>query len=391
MSIISKKKKILFLPKWYPNYLDMSDGLFIEDHAKAVGIKNDVFLLFIHSSDQIEGKRAVEFDDTKGFKELKIYFKSVKTGIGFLDKLFTGLRYLSVQFAGYQRVKEVWGEPDICHVHVLLRTSFLARRLKRKKNIPYVISEHWSGYDPAVGSPITGFKRKQLQKSLRKSSGVTAVSDYLMEHLKQIYKHDNTQVIANAINEEIFTYKEKQTKEIKRFLHISTLSSDPKNFDLILKTMAELTQKRSDFVLDVVGEGVEMDEQIALAKELGVYGETVLFHGYLEKEDVATKFHQSDLFVLFSRNETQSCVLLESFLTGTPAIVPNVGGAKELIADYNGKLVERNDSKQLLQLLNSFLNDEFTFDHKRMSDEALQFGYKNIGNQFDSLYNDILS
>lgn len=368
----------------------MSDGLFIEDHAKAVGLKHDVFLLFVHSSDRIKERRVVEYDDSKGFQELKIYFKSVKTGIPFLNKMITGFQYLSVQRAGYNRIKEVWGEPDICHVHVLLRTSFLARRLKRKRKIPYVVSEHWSGYDPAVGGEISGFRRRQLIKTLRKADAVTAVSTYLLNHINSLYRNRITQVIANAIDESVFTYQPKEIKEVKQLLHVSTLSADPKNFHLILQAIAELWKQRKDFFLNVLGDGPEKEYQVELARNYGILDAVVRFHGHVDKDEVSNWFQKSDLFVLFSRNETQSCVLLESFLTGTPAIVPNVGGAKELVSEYNGILVERNNVEQLVKLLNAFLDGEYQFDGERMHSESLQYGYKKIGNLFDSLYQDVL-
>ena len=40
------------------------------------------------------------------------------------------------------------GFPEIVHVHVAMKAGLLALWLKSKFNIPFVVTEHWSGYRP---------------------------------------------------------------------------------------------------------------------------------------------------------------------------------------------------------------------------------------------------
>jgi glycosyltransferase involved in cell wall biosynthesis len=385
------RKKVLFLTKWYPHYKDPLDGIFTVDHAKAVAKKNDVFVLFIHSSDEIEEKRKVIIEESEGLTEMTIYFKMKRWGFGPIDGIRTGLKYIGVQFGAYKYVQENFGNPDIVHVHTMLRATLLALKLKRKFKIPYVITEHWSGYDPNSEQHIGGIKKKMTRFFLKRAAAVTTVSSYLGDQLKKIDNSIPYHVVSNTIDESLFKPSEvARVSEKKRLLHISTLSSDPKNFDKIVEVIAEVYKVRQDFELHAVGKGEERAIHEALADKLGVLNKAIFFHGYLEKEQVAEQLNLADLFVLFSRNETQSCVLLESFLSGTPAIVPNVGGSKEIISDINGVLVERNDTEQLKTILLNYLDDKYQFDPQGIRKEALQYGYEAIGEEFDVVYDSVL-
>ena len=386
------RKKILFLTKWYPHYRDPLDGIFTVDHAKAAAKYNDVFVLFIHSNEDITEKRKVVVQESEGLTEMTVYFRDKKWGLGPVDSLRTALKYLGVQFGSYKYVKEHFGRADVVHVHTMLRATVLALRLKRKYKIPYLITEHWSGYDPNSANHIGKIKKKLTSFFIKRSAGVTTVSNYLGEQLKLINNSVPYHVISNTIDEELFrpTTKSLGNSSKKRLLHISTLSSDPKNFDKILKVLSQIWKNRQDFEFHAVGTGEERETHENLAKDLGLMNGCVTFHGYLEKNEVAKQLNMADLFILFSKNETQSCVLLESFLSGTPAIVPNVGGAKEIISQINGLLVERNNEEQLRAHIESFLDEKVSFDSTAIRNEALKYGYQSIGKQFDEVYQSVL-
>lgn len=383
----NKPLKILFLTKWYPNKFDILDGVFVVDHAKAAATKNDVFVLFIHSDVNLEKRREVITTSENGYPEMTIYFKSPTTQFSAYNKLMTGILYIKNQFYGYRQIKKTWGKPNLTHIHVLLRASVLAVWLKWRKKIPYVITEHWSGYDPNVAYVVSNFKKKCLSFVIKRSSALTTVSAYLQNHIKAVNDQTNFHVVSNTIDAELFKPIEKEKRDKKRLVHVSTLDNYPKNFGRILEVMGKLTETRTDFELHVIGKGIEMETQKALAKKLGVLNKTVFFHGFLPKEEVAIAIAQSDLMLLFSHYETQSCVLLESFLCGVPVIGPQVGGVVEIVNKNNGVLVPHDDATAFYNSIQLFLNDELNFDSNIIRAEALKFGYENIGVEFSALYN----
>jgi glycosyltransferase involved in cell wall biosynthesis len=304
---VNKSLKILFLPKWYPNRFDALDGIFVVDHAKAAARKNDVFLLFVHSDAALSGSKTITYNKSGGFAEMIVYFRSIKTGILFIDRLFTAIRYFSVQFRSYYQIKKIWGRPDITHVHVLLRSSILACWLKKIENIPYIITEHWTGYDPKSGKKINPFKKKLLKYIIKKSEAVTTVSGCLQENMKRICKEANYLHISNAIDETIFCIQPKKPAAIKKLIHVSTLSDHQKNFGKILQAIAEVSQQRKDFELHIIGKGIERKKQMERAQKLNILDRFVFFHGYLPKQEVAQMIATSDLMIMFSKFENQPC------------------------------------------------------------------------------------
>lgn len=386
----NKRIKVLFLPKWYPNKIDVLDGVFVVDHAKAVNLHHDLFVLFVHSDTTLMIKKTVEFNQSHGYPELIIYFKVPKTKFRFFNQLIAGLRFLKYQFYGYRLIRKKWGKPTVSHVHVLLRTSFLALWLKWIHKIPYLITEHWSGYDSSVGYPISRLKKFWLRYIIKRSAGVTTVSSYLSDHIRYISDQKPVHVVSNCVDDGLFYIREKPQDTKTKIIHISTLDDYPKNFGEILSVIATLSEKRDDFEFHAIGKGIEVQLQQERATKLGILNKTVFFRGYLPKEVVAKELAESDLMLLFSHYETQSCVLLESFLSGVPVIASNVGGVGEIVTKSNGLLVNRNDSKGLLESLESFLNGTIIFDKEEIRASAMRYGYSEIGQKFGEIYSQIL-
>jgi glycosyltransferase involved in cell wall biosynthesis len=386
----NKRIKVLFLPKWYPNKFDVLDGVFVVDHAKAVHLKHDLYVLFVHSDPTLKIKKTVEFSQSNGYPELIIYFKVPKTKFGVFNQLITGLHYLKYQFYGYRLIRKKWGKHTVSHVHVLLRTSFLALWLKWTNKIPYLITEHWSGYDSSVGYPISRLKKFWLRYIIKRSTGITTVSSYLSDHIRCISDQKPFHIVSNCVDDGLFYIREKPQDTKTKIIHISTLDDYPKNFGEILSVIGTLSEKRDDFEFHAIGKGIEVQLQQERATKLGILNKTVFFRGYLPKEVIAKELAESDLMLLFSHYETQSCVLLESFLSGVPAIASNVGGVSEIVTKSNGMLVNRNDSKGLLESLEMFLNGTIIFDKEEIRASAMRYGYSEIGQKFGEIYSQIL-
>lgn len=380
------QKKVLWLPKWYPNKYDVLDGVFTVDHAKAAAKNVDLFVLFVHSDTELKEKKKEIYTEENGFPEMTVYFRYKKIGFGPLDKILIGLKYIQTQIRAYRDVKKRWGQPDITHIHVLLRSSFLALWLKWLKGVPFFITEHWSGFDPNGGYKISWFKRWIIRFVLRRAVSTTAVSNYLLEHIKPYGPSADYLVISNAIDENKFIPLQKPQRDKKKIIHVSTMDDYPKNFGNILKSIAEVVKTEQNFELHVIGKGVEREKQEALAKELGIHNSFVIFRGYLDKEVLAEEVAESDFMILFSHYETQSCVILEALMSGVPIIVPRLGGVQELVTETNGIAVTPLSNKAFSQAIISFIREEKKYSADAIRSEAIRYGYEAIGEQFAELY-----
>ena len=109
------------------------------------------------------------------------------------------MEVLASQQNSHRKLVEENRKPDLCHVHVLNRPALLALYLKITAGIPYIVSEHWSGYfkeSPGFRNP---FKRKITNLLIKASAKVTTVSNYLKESMLNQGLINNYEVINNII------------------------------------------------------------------------------------------------------------------------------------------------------------------------------------------------
>lgn len=385
--MIRKKKKVLWLPKWYPNKLDVLDGVFIVDHAKAVASNVDLCLLFVHSDLKLKKRVEVERSTQGNFLEFKVYFKHKSIGLNSIDKLLIAVKYVIVQFWFSFKIKKEWGKADVTHVHCLARTSLLALYLKFVQGTPFFVTEHWSGFDPNSNYNTSNLKKSYIRWLLKYSSGVTAVSNYLKAHLETYVSASKLRLLSNTVDEKMFRPFDKNIERDKvSFIHVSTLDDYPKNFGNIIRATADLYKHTKNFELVVYGKGVEKEKQMKLAKDLGVLNEVVFFKGFASKERIAEAMREADVFLLFSWIETQSCVAIEALLSGIPAIVPDVGGVKELVNETNGVKINPNNKQMLTEVMMRFINGEYAFSSELIREQALQYGYASIGREIEKMY-----
>lgn len=390
--VTSKKPKVLFLPKWYPNRLDAFNGNFIENHARAISKFADIGIIFVHSDQLEKGKKIEIFESSPfGYPEIRIYFK--KPGFRFLhiEKLIVIYRYWRAQLKAFEIYSHKYGIPDLLHVHVLTRSALLAFYLKKTKNIPYIISEHWSGYFKESGAYNGFFKEMATKIIVRYSSRVTTVSDYLRKAMESHGLRGNYQVIPNVVATDVFkplNLEEKNQK--KKIIHVSTLDVVPKNVPKILEVIAKVSSYRNDFVFEIYGDGP--DRQIIEKKvdQLNIRS-IVNFHGNVSQEEVASAIAGSDVLVLFSLYENQPCVMIESWAAGVPVIAPKIGGIPEHLDDTKGVLVEKNSKEDLEMAINDMLDGKISFEKKQLRDYAIEkFSEKTIGKAFFETYIKVL-
>ncbi len=103
-----------------------------------------------------------------------------------------------------------------------------------------------------------------------------------------------------------------------------------KDYGTLLAALAELRRRGRPFHAVIVGDGPERAALEARAGELGLDG-VVRFLG--ERPDVERLLLGMDVFVLSSREEGIPNALLEAMAAGRPAVVTDVGGNREVLAD----------------------------------------------------------
>lgn len=386
------KIKVLFLSAWYPNRYDAMAGLFVRKHAEAVSLYCDVTVLYLHGDKNIKDAEIIHQTINPNAREIIVYYPEKRKGI--LRKFIKFFNYFHANFIGYKEVKKTVGVPDIAHVNVLTRTGLLAYWLKKTKNIPYVITEHWTRYLPSSNT-YKGYFRKALTRVILKSSEVVMpVSNQLKDAmLMHGLKHANYKVINNVVDDFFYRIKSTEPKIIsskKRILHVSCFLEKAKNVKGLLNSVKSISNKREDFELIIIGNGPDYDEILKYTIELKIKPSIVSFIGEKTPEEVAYFFHQSDFFILFSNYETAGVVIAESLASGVPVVSTKVGIATDYINNHNGILVEVGDENAFADAIEFMLDHPEAFDRNKIYKDGEIFCYKVVGNEIFIIYNAIL-
>jgi glycosyltransferase involved in cell wall biosynthesis len=376
---------VLFLPKWYPNKLDAFDGNFVENHAHAVKKFAKVSVIFVHSEERENADYEITQTMSNGITEIRVFFKKSSLGISFLNKIQTAFRYFNAQLIAYKQLLKTSGLPDISHIHVLTRSSLLGLYLMAFKQIPYVITEHWSGYLPINGGYKGWLKKRGTELVVKSASGITAVSKQLKKAMLAHQLDGDYHIIPNVVNTELFRPLAKENVIIE-ILFVGNLLQSPKRIFDIIESMNFLKQQEVAFQLSIYGEGKDEQGCKELIEHLGIEKEVKL-KGTLPRKGIAEVMGKADFLILFSEFENQPCVLNEAMACGLPVIAPDIAGIAERLTPDVGIMIPTGDvsafQQALLEMCKTFKDYKSDWIRERAID---QFSEDVIGKQFINLY-----
>ena len=104
--------------------------------------------------------------------------------------------------------------------------------------------------------------------------------------------------------------------------------SKEKNLPMLVDIFLEIARRRTDTALIIAGYGPYLEE---LKQRLEL--RPAYYLGYLTDPELAELYASSDLYVFPSLTDTLGQVVLESQACGTPVLVSDVGGPKEVVQD----------------------------------------------------------
>jgi len=384
--------KILFLTRWYPPYA----GIFIERHAQAVALYNDLVVLAVLPGEKSSGLKPVmeHAEDHPAFRVIRYYYRPSVCRISAIAGFINNLRFFLNAIAGIRHISRYYGTADLIHVHVLTRAALPAFLINLLTGKPYIISEHWTRYIPENWG-YRGFARRALsQLIVRRAAAVITVSDFLRNAMQDCGLRNNRFfLIPNTIDTTLFTpAKTKVTTEKKRILHVSNFNERAKNIRSILRVVKMLREQRNDFeILLIGGDEPALGEARRYASSLGLEGPDVIFKGPIPAEELARVYRESSFLLMFSNFESFSVVIYEAISCGIPVLATACGGIPEYFKSIAGRLIPPGDEEGLMEGANFMLDHYASFDPESLqSFIEHSFGLKQVGGQFDELYKFVL-
>jgi glycosyltransferase involved in cell wall biosynthesis len=398
---------ILHLLSWFPTPDDPTLGNFCVRMIDA--LPEECHSVILSVCDGKDMTKSFEVKEIKGqhHTHVQIYIRPPK--INAIRKL----KMLRMYQYGLNYIKKHFFEPNLIHLHVTYPLGQVALLWKKLFGYKYVLTEHWTIYQPQNKDVLVGKLKRKIIKIANNAELIMPVSLDLQRCMEGHGVHNRFQVIYNLVNTDMFKLREppcidwlRRMQSIsnlptnlrrndmqggkKRMLHISTLRDEAKNFSGILRVIERLRQQRDDFELHVIHD-YDAPEFKAFVKEHNLE-DCVIFHGKKTSAEVAQAYQNADFFVLFSNFENLPCVIVEAFASGVPVLSTAVGGIAEILSPERGILIPSGDENALLQGMNTLLDHCQEYDREAIRDYAIKtFAAQNIGQQMFEQYKKVVN
>lgn len=297
---------------------------------------------------------------------------------------------------------------NICHAHTLFSDGGIALVLKKKYNIPYIVSVR--NTDLFIFFKYLIHLRRKGREILINASKVIftnfdykniLVNKYLPKKLKESI---NVQVIPNGIDDFWIKNKAEPKEFIGRanlsILYVGTFMKN-KNVALLVDTIIIFANRNKNYniTLNLVGGGGRAGQGKGDKK---VYDKiqnsedcsnlNVNFHGRInDLKILKNHYYNNDIFVMISKKENFGLSFIEALSQGTPIIYTNGQGVSSFFKkEIVGCGIDKFDSKEIILKLTNVLKN-----YNAMSQNAIssinRFQWKNIVNNYCIIYDSILN
>ncbi len=377
-----RRLKILFLPIWYPDEDNPVAGIFVKEHAKAVALYNDIVVLYSRKVGKgVKGLYEIISDEKEaGIRTIRVNYNRSP-----IPKT-SDFIYLWSMFAAFKKLLKQGWRPDIIHAHVYSAGAD-AVIIGKRYNIPVVISEHWSG-----------FLRRSLKKidilkarfAMNRASIILPVSNHLQEAIKSYGIRNKFTVVPNVVNTTTFRPPACPKNGGKKNILFVGLIVPIKGIGFLLRALAQVKEKRQDFVVDIVGDGPNRKEYEKLTEESGL-GHLVKFHGFKIKEEVAEFMKNCDFLVQPSLYETFGVTYIEAMACGKPVVATQLRALQEKINKDRGILVPPKDANALADAIDYMLDHHKDYSPQKIRGYVKdEFSYDVVGKKLNEIYREIL-
>ena len=320
--------------KQYPLY-----GIFEFDQAKALA-KQGVGVAFVaidfrsHAFKRKYGMMHYERDGVQVF-ELSLPINVYRKAIPLLQRLL---------LIPFRAMLKSFGKPDVVHAH-FYSIAAIASILKKKYDIPFVITEHSSKLNKPA-EQISDLDKHLASQAYRYCDQLICVSEALRNNIIQNFQHDSI-VIPNMVDNQCF-HPNDNAKSATPFVFVSVGNLIPiKAFDQLIEAFAQV---KGNAELYIIGDGPELEKLKKQTKVLQLDSKVTLL-GRLNRDEINKVYQKSHVFVLPSQSETFGVSYIEAMYAGLPVIATRCGGPESFVNESNGILIPVNDVAALTEAM----------------------------------------
>ncbi len=217
--------------------------------------------------------------------------------------------------------------PDIYWLHTVFWTSDAFEKCMFKSNKPKVLHYHTlvEEYGRIYGGKFgANLMRKRSKEVANKVDAIIVPNKIIEEKLRRYGVIKPIHIIPTGIdNNQDYWSKERLRERFdlpansKILLYVGRVCKE-KNIEALLKMTKEVTEKRNDVFLLIVGPG-EISSFKKSARNMGLTNR-VIFAGPFSKQETQKIYGGCDAFVFASKTETQGLVIGEAMMAEIPVV-----------------------------------------------------------------------
>jgi glycosyltransferase involved in cell wall biosynthesis len=280
------------------------------------------------------------------------------------------------------------GKPDIIHAQNVFHGGRVALACSRKYKIPYIITEHASGF------LLNEYSKENLRicRSVQLNSSYSiAVSTNLAKAIAYSCDVFEPIIVPNSVNTDFFNIKMGESKNNAfTFISVGNLLQN-KGHHLLIQAFNQFSINNPNSLLYIFGSGPEYKRLLKLVFNLKLE-KKVFLKGQVYPNDLVKFYQRSHCFVLPSIKETFGVVLIEAMACGLPIISTSSGGPEDLIKPFNGVLVEPTNVSQMAQAMQYILNNYDSYKSEEIRGEIVKnFSEDVISNRMMQLYKNVIN
>lgn len=281
-------------------------------------------------------------------------------------------------FVSYRKLKKLLHQlqPDIVHTHsakagILGRYAGAALKGTWASNRPAVVHGiHGLAFHPYQSQWLNRLYIAIEKATAKRTDYFVSVADAMTDQSKVVgIGVDKPYITAySAIDEQQFLEPVAQ-EERAQFRRDHDIPADAvvlvtiarlfmlKGHDYIIESARELAKRFDNVVWLFVGNGNLADQYKQQVRELGL-ADRFRFTGLVPPSEIPLAIQSSDILVHCSLREGLARTLPQAMLCGRPAISFDVDGAREVVNDNTGRLIEPKNVPQLIEACAELIADK---------------------------------
>ena len=288
---------------------------------------------------------------------------------------------------------------DLVHGHDWLVAS-AGDHLAKRFRCPLVVTIHATEYGRHQGwvdshpqSYIHGVERWMANRCEQ----LITCSAYMREHVADIYglEEDRVAVVANGIDpselvpvDDLASLRASFAQPHEKLVLLVGRLVYEKGFQLALEALPRLIERVPGTRFIVAGSGTAEEDLRRQASELGLDAHGT-FVGWIGDDVLHSLYRIADLTVVPSIYEPFGLVALEAMASGSPCLVSDTGGLREVVPNEDvGLRFRSRDPDSLGQMAERLLTDSELRDRlvAEASEHVLAFDWADVARQVQDLY-----